>query len=362
VNAEGGEMLRIVFRSALVFIALVLIGGLTYRSVRQHRNAKALATRTPNRIEESMFVKIGGIDQWVQIRGENRDNPALLILHGGPGSSYVPFTLTIRSWERYFTVVQWDQRGSGKTYGRNDRTRGGDMTIDRMAQDGIEVAEFIRKRLHKNRVILLGHSWGTILGVSMVQRRPDLFYAYVGTGQVVDMEQNEKVSYEMVFKRVRSSGDEKAIKKLEDIGPPPYRDLSRWFVKQKLIAETAPAIADGLFLEEKFYTAALFAPNYSLKDSYDFFAATYYSGTTLMKELMSYDARRLGVKFEIPMFLFQGESDVNTPTKLVEEYFSTIQAPEKELVLLKDCGHMAIFSKPDVFLNELVARIRPLSN
>ena len=108
-------MVKIVFRSVLVFIALLLIGGLTYRSVRQHRNAKALAIRTPNRIEESMFVKIGGIDQWVQIRGENRDNPVLVILHGGPGSSYVPFTQTIRSWERYFTVVQWDQRGSGKT-------------------------------------------------------------------------------------------------------------------------------------------------------------------------------------------------------------------------------------------------------
>jgi pimeloyl-ACP methyl ester carboxylesterase len=354
-------MLKIVFRSVLVFTALLLIGGLTYRAVRQHRNAKALAIRTPNGIEESMFVKIGGIDQWVQIRGENRDNPALLIVHGGPGSSYVPFTPTIRSWERYFTVVQWDQRGSGKTYGRNESTGGGDMTIDRMAQDGIEVTEFVRKRLHKKGVILLGHSWGTILGVPMVQRRSDLFYAYVGTGQIVDMVRNEAVSYDMVLKRVRATADEKAIKKLEDIGPPPYRDLSTWFVKQKLIAETAPAIADGLFLEETFYTAALFAPNYSLKDSYDFFAATYYSGTTLMKELMSYDAGRLGVKFETPMFLFQGESDVNTPTKLVEEYFATIEAPKKELVLLRGCGHMAIFSKSDVFLNELVARVRPLA-
>ena len=354
-------MVRIVFRSVLVFIALLLIGALTYRSVRQHRNAKELVIRTPNRIEESMFVKIGGIDQWVQIRGENRDNPVLLILHGGPGSSYVPFTLTIRSWERYFTVVQWDQRGSGKTYGRNDMTGGGDMTIDRMAQDGIEVAEFVRKRLHKKRVILLGHSWGTILGVPMVQRRADLFYAYVGTGQIVDMVRNEAVSYDMVLKRVRATADEKAIKKLEGIGPPPYRDLSRWFVKQKLIAETAPAIADGIFLEDNFYTAALFAANYSLKDSYDFFAATYYSGTTLMKELMSYDAGRLGGKFETPMFLFQGESDVNTPTKLVEEYFATIEAPKKELVLLRGCGHMAIFSKPDVFLNELIARVRPLA-
>ena len=357
-------MVKIVFRSVLVVIGVLLIAliaGLTYRAVRQHRNAKALAIRTKNRIAESMFIKVGGIEQWVQIRGEDRDNPVVLMLHGGPGSSYVPFTLSFRAWEKYFTVVQWDQRGSGKTFGRNEGKRAVDMTIERMAQDGIEVAEFIAKRLHKNRVILLGHSWGTILGVTMIQRRPDLFCAYVGTGQVVDMAQNEKASYEMVLNRVRASGDEKAIKKLEDIGPPPYKDMRSWFVKQKLIAETAPAIADGIFLEENFYTAALFAPKYSLKDSYDFFAATYYSGTELMEELMSYDARGLGRRFETPMFFFQGESDVNTPTELVNEYFSTIQAPEKELVLFKDCGHMAVFSKSDVFLDELIARVRPLA-
>lgn len=90
-------MVRIVFRSVLVFIALLLIGGLTYRSVRQHRNAKALAVNTPNRIEESMFVKIGGIEQWVQVRGEDRGNPVVLMLHGGPGSSYVPFTFAFRA-------------------------------------------------------------------------------------------------------------------------------------------------------------------------------------------------------------------------------------------------------------------------
>jgi len=332
VSAEGGEMVRIVFRSVLVLIALMLIGGLTYRSVRQHRNAKALAIRTPNRIEESMFVKIGGIDQWVQIRGENSDNPVLLILDGGPGSSYVPFTLTIRSWERYFTVVQWDQRGSGKTYGRNDRTRGGDMTIDRMTQDGIEITEFVRKRLHKKGVILLGHSWGTILGVPMVQRRADLFYAYVGTGQIVDMVRNEAVSYHMVVKRVHATADEKAIKELERIGPPPYKDVRSWAVKQSLIVQTAPSTADDLFLAGDFYTSALYAPNYSLMDTYDFFAAIYFSGTALIEKLMSYDARSLGAKFETPIFFFQGDSDVQTPTGLVEEYFATIEAPWRLII------------------------------
>jgi pimeloyl-ACP methyl ester carboxylesterase len=308
-----------------------------------------------------MFVRIGGIDQWVQFRGEDRNNPVLLILHGGPAASNIPFTFAFRAWEKYFTVVQWDQRGTGKTFGRNEGKGDGGLTIDRIAQDGIELAEFICKRLHKKQLILLGYSWGTVVGLPMVKRRPDLFYAYVGTGQIIDMLRNEKVTYKMVLDRVRASGDQSAIRKLEDIGPPPYKDMRSWWVKQKLIAETAPAVPDGIFLEENFYTAALFAPNYSLKDSYDFFASIYYSGTAMIAELMSYDARRLGGKFETPMFFFQGESDVNTPTQLVEEYFPTIQAPEKELVVLKDCGHVAVWSRSDVFLDELVARVRPLA-
>lgn len=353
-------MFKIVFRSILVVIGLLIIGGLTYRSVRQNRNAKALAIHTSNRIEERMFVKVGGIDQWVQIRGEDRGNPVLLILHGGPGASDVPYSLAFRSWEKYFTVVQWDQRGSGKTYGRNRVTRS-DMTIARMVEDGMEVTEFVCSRLHQPKVILVGYSWGTILGVPMVLRRPDLFYAYVGTGQIVDMPRNERLSYNLVLQRVRASGNEKATKDLERIGPPPYKDMRSWFVKQRTIAETAPSLADGLFLEENFYTAPLFTPNYSIRDSYDFFAAIYFSGTALMEELMSFDVRHLGMSFEIPMFFFQGDSDVTTPTVLVDEYFATIEAPKKDLVLLKGCGHVAIWSCSDDFLNKLTPRVRPLA-
>src|SRR3974390_384860 len=96
-------------------IVLLLAAGFIYRAVRQHQNAQALALQTPNKIEESRFVQIGSIEQWIQIRGEDRDNPILLILHGGPGLSYVPFTSTFRTWEECFTVVHWDQRGAGLT-------------------------------------------------------------------------------------------------------------------------------------------------------------------------------------------------------------------------------------------------------
>jgi pimeloyl-ACP methyl ester carboxylesterase len=227
-------MIRIAWMVALTVFAVIAsaaVIGLGYCDVRRRKIAKALAFRTPNPIHESMFAKIGGIAQWVQIRGENRDNPVVLLVHGGPGVSYVPFTPTFRSWETAFTIVQWDQRGAGKTYGRSGKAERGAMTIARMVQDGIEVAEFVCKRLNKEKIVLFSHSWGTLLGVSMVDRRPDLFYAYVGTGQHVSMEISEPVSYDMVLKKARASGNRKVVKRLEAIGPPPYRDMKTWMIK-----------------------------------------------------------------------------------------------------------------------------------
>jgi pimeloyl-ACP methyl ester carboxylesterase len=137
----------------------------------------------------------------------------------------MPLTPIFRPWEKYFTVVQWDQRGSSRTYGRNGEAGDGAMTIDRMTRDGLEVAQYLRGRLHKDRIVVVGHSWRTILALRMVRQRPDLFAAYVGTGQLVDKQQNEAVGYALLVGKVRAAHDDKAIAALRKIGPPPYNDF-----------------------------------------------------------------------------------------------------------------------------------------
>ena len=345
---------------AFGLIVLALAGGLAYRAYCQRRNARALAIVTPGGVEEGFFARIGGIDQWIQIRGESRDNPVVIILHGGPGFSYIPFTETFRSWERHFTVVQWDQRGAGRTFGRGGKAGSGELTIERMSQDGVEVAELVRGRLGKERVILLAHSWGTVLGVNMAVRRPDLFYAYVGTGQIVDMRRNEDLSYDLLLERVRAAGDEKAVKALEGIGRPPYKDFKTWMVKGRLAVTHSPPSASGRSLPNVF-AAALTTPGYSLKDAYTLFDAFGFSSEKLFGELMAYDARRLGTKFEVPIFILQGDSDLQSPAALVAGYFSSVDAPRKKMVMLKGEGHTAVLALPDVFLSELLARVRPLT-
>jgi len=352
-------MITIVLGSVLGSVVLLLAAGLVYRAVRQYQHARALALQTPRRIEEGRFVPVGDIDQWIQIRGEDRDNPVLLVLHGGPGLSYAPFTSTFRSWEPHFTVVHWDQRGAGKTSSRNNKEGSEPMTIDRMVQDGIEVTEFVLIHLNKSKLILFAHSWGTILGIQMLKRRPDLFSAYVGTGQIVDMASSEVLSYDLACEQIRAAGDTKALKALQAIGRPPYQDARTWLMKQRFIMKIAPPPTSGRSLPNVF-SSVLLSPGYSLKDAYALVGGFMSSPVKLFQQVMSYDARQCGTTFEAPIFLFQGDADLQTPARAVEEYFATIQAPKKELLLLNNEGHIAVLISPDVFLHELLARVRPL--
>jgi pimeloyl-ACP methyl ester carboxylesterase len=174
----------------VILFFLLLVGfsfgrAIIIRASHAREITQRFEIHTPNGIQESMYVMIGGIQQWIQIRGEDRNNPVLLFVHGGPGAGTIPYSSGWLGWEKYFTVVQWDQRGASRTYRQTGSSVGPTMTVERMALDGIELVEFLRTHLHKNKVILVGHSWGSYLGIHMIKQRPDLFAAYVGTGQVV---------------------------------------------------------------------------------------------------------------------------------------------------------------------------------
>jgi pimeloyl-ACP methyl ester carboxylesterase len=342
-------------------IAATVIGGLAYRKVRQRQVAKALRIDTPNGICEERFVQIGGIEQWIQIRGEDRTNPVLLIVHGGPGWPNAVFTLPLRSWEKHFTVVQWDQRGVSKTLGRNGKEGSGEMTFDRRVSDAIELTEFLRNYLRKDKVILLAESMGTLVGVPLAKRRPDLFYAYVGTDQYVDMARNEALKYQMTLERVRAAGNTKGVAALEKIGPDPTRwDLRAWNVNMAWAFKTnLPTPSPDRKL---LFPLALFSPIYSLRDLYHLFVGFQFATAQLFEEIMAYDARQLGTRFGVPFFIFQGETDVVTLTTLAEEYFADVEAPTKGLALIKDAGHFAAFTQPEQFLTELLSRVRPLAS
>lgn len=356
------KVARIVLLGLLGLVVVVVGAGLGYRAHVQRRNEQATAIRTPNGVDEGMYVKIGGIDQWVQIRGQDRDNPVILCLNGGPGASWVPLTLWFVPWEKSFTVAQWDQRGEGKTLETTGLSIASTMSIPVMVHDGIEVAEFLCRLLQKNKILLLGHSWGSILGIQMVRQRPDLFSAYVGTGQVSNLSRSLELAYDQTLRKARTAGDRQAIEDLEQIGPPPYAesDFRRIPVLFKWLGAYAPQSDRAAF--SALGPLLLTAPHYSLRDIYyrnQGFTAV--PTSRLYHAMLSTDLANLGPDFKIPVYFFQGTEDDITLASLARDYFDTIKAPHKEFVAFDGGGHFVVWSMREKFLKELVTRVRPLA-
>jgi pimeloyl-ACP methyl ester carboxylesterase len=345
---------RFVALIALVFTSALL--ALLYRALRQRRTGQILAIRTQNGIAEGRFVPINGAEQWVHIRGEDCSNPTVLIV-SGHGLSMRAFAPLFCSWEERFTLAQWDRRGIGKTMVRHGKTGSENWTLDLLAEDGIHVAEYLCQRLRQEKIILLGLSQGTAIALLMIKRRPDLFHAYVGTGQIVDMLRNETISYRAAIEQARSTNNTKALKALEKIGAPPYPAVKTWLIKQRWGAVLAPEMATWRPL---ILRMTLFAPHHSPRDVYHALTDVLFMPQPFYDEYMAFDARRLGTSFSLPFFIFQGDADVLTPTALAQDYFATVTAPTKALVLLKGGGHIALLTQPEQFLQALVTHIRPL--
>ena len=353
IKIIGGILLGL-----LVLAGVTVAGALGYRAHIQHENRRALQIVSPRGIDEGSYVQVGGLRQWIQIRGEDRDNPVLLFVHGGPAMSMIPFTYrSMRSWERSFTVAQWDQRGAGRTYFLNG---GADSTATGMRQiveDGVGVAEFLRAHLGKPKIIVMGESWGSAVAIEMARAHPELFYAYVGTGQAVDMHRAEELTYRMLLERARAQHDEAASRELIAIGPPPYTNPTSRKAEQQVLGAQLDKVEDQSLLGRDL----LFAPGYSLRDLFESMVAATQHRSVLVHDDESYSVLASGTQFAVPLFFFQGTDDLIAPASLVSELSGQVKAPRSELVLFPGGGHNAFYYFSDRFLQELNARVRPLA-
>lgn len=312
---------------------------------------------TPNGIAERGFVRIGGIEQWVTIRGEDRRNPAILILHGGPGDAVSQLAYFFRHWEHEFTVVQWDQRGAGRTYGLYGNATP-NMTLDQFVADAADVADYARRRLHQRRVILLGHSWGSALGVYVVKRHPELFSAFIGTAQPVRTADLQARYYAYTLARLRADGNDAALGQLLQIGAPTYRspkdqEVVRFWLNHYL------DVADRRYLLAA-TVVALRNEKYSLQNFRDLQTGHLSFSLPIMgKAYDAVDLNCLGYDMPVPFFIIDGRSDRLAPPELAAGYFQKIRAPEKGMFLI-DGGHFALMSDSDDFLR-ILGRVRSIA-
>jgi pimeloyl-ACP methyl ester carboxylesterase len=320
---------------------------------------------TPLGVEETIPVKINGVTQWLSIRGKDKRNPVLLYLHGGPGLAFLPLAWSVaHPWEDYFTVVQWDQRGAGKTYASNDPAIvGPTMTIPQMASDATEVVRYLQDHLGKKKIFLVGHSWGSILGVALAQQHPGWFYAYIGVGQYVNSRLSEEAGYSFALEQARSHKNAEAEKELLVIAPYPG-DVDKLSF-QKIGTERKWLTFFGgvsAYRSDQSFEDGVgdLSPAYSQHELDALDDAAVFSATHLLRPMLQVDYTA-ATEFKCPIFVFAGRHDYATSHEVAYRWFTRLKAPSKTFLWFENSGHLIPEEEPGRFFYHLVADVRPLA-
>lgn len=350
-------MLKI-FRCAMA----VLVAVMAFAANGQGITPTFCAMRS-QAVHEEKFIPVGGIEQWVTIHGDSCANPVILFLHGGPGNTLSPFAEAIYgSWGRDFTLVQWDQRGAGRTFGRSAPAEDDTLTLERMAQDGIALAQYLTQRFGQKKIILTGGSWGTILGVQMVKARPDLFHAYVGVSQVVNYRENLTASYTKMLELARAKGDQRTISTLEGIGPPPWVNPRSFGVLRRATrpyeAQASTPAPPSWWVRTPQYDSRERLAEYEEGEDYSFLQFVGLKGDGMYSKV---DLPSLGLSFNVPFFLVHGSEDLVARPEVARRYFDAITAPQKEFVLVPNAGHDPNKALLDVQYRIMRQRVHPVA-
>ncbi len=291
-------------------------------------------------------LTIGGITQWISLRSDDVGSPPILFLHGGPGTAQIAFSRrTQKELARRFLVVNWDQRGAGRSYSRSLRKE--DMTIERFVEDAEQLVETLLQRFGSPGLILVGHSWGSIIGLRLAAKRPELLTAYVGIGQVVDMLRGETLSYEFTLSEAKRLANKKAIRQLEQIGPPPYAKLRSGGVQRKWLSRFHGATYQGSMSGTILKNVAL--RDLRPLDPIRFVAGAMFSLSSLEDQQMGVNHIRDIPELEVPVYFCCGRRDYTVPFELVTEYADLLRAPHKAVVWFEESGHLPNFEEPERF-------------
>lgn len=331
------KVLKKVVSIFLVLIFLILV---------MHFVGSSWNRRTPKGgINESMYIDINGSKQWINIYGEDLNNPVLLYLHGGPGSatSEIDYAFT-RKWADIYTVVTWDQRNCGKSYDKSQNKI--KLTKEIFMKDGKVLTEFIRSYLGVDKISILGHSWGSIYGANLVLEYPDYYNFFIGCGQLVDAVENEEAF--ILEARKWAKDDEETLKLIEKINPEEIT-MDSIEAKNKILKKYGYSVMKDK--PDYFMSATiLFNPNYSIKDWISYFQRDRHTYLDFFNtdEFKSFSLKGK-YDYKVPYVNINGDMDYQVNYKLAQDYFNKIRAPKKDLYIMKNSSHALMISKSKEF-------------
>ncbi len=357
MKASKKKFLKI-FTLASITIFLFILLACSCSSTKTHSFKSADGTVLLNSIAILEKIKIGGAYQWILIRGKNINNPILLKLHGGPGQAEMATVSYNYDLEEHFIVVEWDQRGSGKSYKAINPISS--MTLNQLVEDTKEISEYLLKKFNQKKLILVGHSWGSIMGMLTVQKYPYLFSAFVSTGQIVNTQQGAKISYQYLIDSAKKANNITAINEIATIGEPPFDGENR-ADKIEIYNKWMGKLGADWHPQEPLPRVKMMLKSieYSYCEKFRFPAASKKSFKILYPDLMSVNLFNQVKKVQVPVYFALGKFDFRTPAELVLKYLDSLDAPIKKWKWFENSAHFPQLEEPKEFCSFLANTILP---
>lgn len=300
----------------------------------------------------SEYIKINGIEQYLLHHTISAELPVLLFLHGGPGMAESAFAYAFqKELSSFFNIVHWDQRGAGKTLSKA-KTNSNYPSCEELIDDLFQIVIYLKKKYNKDKIIILGHSWGSVLGTLFVLKYPQEVLYYIGAGQVIDIVENEKIGYEKVKELIIKAGNKKDLDSLEKIGVYPEKNYEKPMIKK---------LQRVRILQGKYKVGMNFipiiktlikSPIFRLSDITSLFKGMN-NNKKLWDFLFSHSLYEESRDYEIPVFYILGDRDFQAPHTIASGYFDLINAPNKKMFIIKEAGHFMMLDQPKLFTNAL---------
>lgn len=331
-----------------IALLLIVIGTLAYLTAGTHTKpfVDVSGKLIPHSIAEERRIVLGGVEQYVLLRGKNRDAPLLVFVHGGPGAAETPFLrMHNAALEDDFVVVYWEQRGAVHSY--DPESDPNDITIDQLTKDLGELVDLLLAEFNHEKLLLVAHSWGTVLALEHTALRPETVAAYIAISQTTSQAGSDAEGYEWALERARENKDSDAIILLEDIGRPPYT-IEQFVTQRRFVNQFG-----GTFVSGDSDLALAFSmiqtDEFSWRDLPSFVKGVKSSGAALWHEQKNYDARQRHPSIEAPIVMLMGRHDKVISPMLGVEYFEMLIAPQKELIWFENSAHGPPFEEPEKF-------------